>query len=95
MYKFFIYFIFFFMYSIIFFFPFGCPEVGGCSSPGACWAYPRAGLVWKEEENVRLLKNMEIISWNVEEYGNNELSSRKYASLYMNIGKKKKNLTVE
>ena len=31
------------MYSIIFFFPpFGCPRVGGCPSPGACWAYPRA-----------------------------------------------------
>ena len=36
--------IFFLMYSIIFFFPFGCPWVGGCPSPRACWAYPRAGL---------------------------------------------------
>jgi hypothetical protein len=31
------------MYSINFFFPIGCPGVGGCPSPGACWAYPRAG----------------------------------------------------
>jgi hypothetical protein len=36
------------MYSINFFFPFGCPwggggRGGGCPSPGACWAYPKAG----------------------------------------------------
>ena len=32
------------MYSIIFiFFSIGCPGVGGCPSPRACWAYPRAG----------------------------------------------------
>ena len=34
---------FFLMYSINFFFPIGCPGVGGCPNPGACWAYPRAG----------------------------------------------------
>ena len=33
------------MYSINFFFPIGCLGVGGCPSPGACWAYPRAGPV--------------------------------------------------
>ena len=40
-------------------------------------------------EGRRKSKNVEEygnISWNVEENGNNELSSRKYESLYMNLG---------
>ena len=36
-------FFFFLMYSINFFFPNWLPWGGGCPSPGACWAYPRAG----------------------------------------------------
>ena len=32
------------IYIYIFFFcPIGCPGVGGCLSPRACWAYPKAG----------------------------------------------------
>ena len=35
---------FFLIYTYnIFFFPIGCTGVGGCPSPRACWAYPRAG----------------------------------------------------
>ncbi len=37
----------------------------------------------RKSENVEEYGN---ISWNVEENGNNELSSRKYESLYMNLG---------
>jgi hypothetical protein len=35
--------LFFYMYNIIYFFPIGCLGVGGCPSPRACWAYPKAG----------------------------------------------------
>ena len=34
------------MYMYNFFFLIGCPGVGGCPSPGACWAYPRVGPVF-------------------------------------------------
>ena len=37
----------------------------------------------RKGENVEEYGN---ISWNVEKNGNNELSSRKYESLYMNLG---------
>jgi hypothetical protein len=33
----------FFIRKLIIFFFFGCPMEGGCPSPGACWAYPKAG----------------------------------------------------
>ena len=39
--------VFTFMYSIkflFFYFSIGCPRVGGCPSPRACWAYPRVGF---------------------------------------------------
>ena len=40
------------MYNFFFFY-LGCPKVGGCPSPGACWAYPRAGPdnhIWTKQD---------------------------------------------
>ena len=57
MYKFF-----FYIYSVNFFFPFWLPSEGGCPSPGACWAYPRAGSDedTTNNNNVYIYKGMQI-----------------------------------
>ena len=51
-------FFFFLMYSINFFSPFWLPQEGGCPSPGACWAYPRTGLVYIEQYILSIKENI-------------------------------------